>query len=154
MAGKSTTQQANVAVVAESTLQTFLTFARTIPDAEEGSGLDNIISQILSGETADDLDSAWQSTGGEKLINKPMTITEITKRPSDFGEGLGVYLVVSAILAQTGESVTFTTGSVSIVAQLAKAYAGGMLPLDCQLVQAARPSAQGYFPQHLEILRG
>lgn len=154
MAFKGKSQQADVAVVAESTLQTFLTFAQGIPDAEEGAGLDNIVSQILTGDTADDLDSAWQSTGGEKLIGKPMSITGVTKRPSDFGEGLGIYLVVAAILAETGESVTFTTGSVSIVAQLAKAYAGGMLPLDCRIVQSERPSARGYYAQHLEILRG
>ncbi|MCL6626645.1 MAG: hypothetical protein K6T68_08695, partial [Alicyclobacillus shizuokensis] len=57
------------------------------------------------------------------------------------------------VVLSSGERLTVTTGSVSIVAQLARAVAIGALPLRCIPRVANKPTKQGYYPQHLEISR-
>jgi hypothetical protein len=74
---------------------------------------------------------------------------------SEFAGGLPFFLIVDAADLETGELVTITTGAVSVVAQLAKAHQLGQIP-GWRVVprQAERPSASGYYPQHLEVMRG
>jgi len=49
------------------------------------------------------------------------------------------------------EEIVWTTGSVSVVAQLVKAFMLGALPLYATIRKAERPTANGYYPQHLEV---
>lgn len=123
----------------------------TIPDAG-GDGLSGILAAIAQAEDVADLDAPWRSTGMEKLINKPIRIIGLRKMPSSFAGGLPFFLVIDAGIIATGEMVTITTGAVSVVAQLAKAWQLGRIPFDCIPRQSERPSAAGYYPQHLEVI--
>ena len=121
-----------------------------VPDAG-GDGFESILEAIALASDAADLDAPWRSTGLESLVNTPIRIERIRKMPSDYPDGLPWFLVVDAAVVSTGELVTFTTGAVSVVAQLAKAHALGALPMVVTPRQSDRPSKSGYFPQHLQI---
>jgi hypothetical protein len=73
--------------------------------------------------------------------------------PRDYAEGLGVFLVCRVDQPHVGEEFILTTGSVSIVAQLVRAHTQGWLPLQVVPRKAAKPSRNGYFPMHLELVR-
>lgn len=123
-----------------------------VPDAG-GDAFDSILGTIAQAADVADLDAPWRSAGLDDVIDRPLLIGGIRKMPSDFGAGLPWFLVVDAADAESGEVVTFTTGAVSVVAQLVKAWQMGAFPLAATLRQSARPSRSGYFPQHLEIAR-
>lgn len=126
-----------------------------IPDADEtGDGIDGIISTLLTVTDVQDLDAPWRSAGLSGLINEPIEVRDLRKRPSEYPGGIPFYLVITGAVLATGEVFTATSGAVSIVLQLAKAAQMGALPLRCIVREADRPSASGNFPQHLEVLRG
>ena len=138
----------------EATLAQFAQMAQLIPDgSEDTDGTERILRQILGATDATQLDSAW-SSDTEAIVGKEQSVTGLKRLPSDFKDGLGVFLVVESVITETGEMVTWTTSAVSVVGQLVKAYAAEWLPLPCVLRRSDRPTANGYYPQHLEILRG
>jgi hypothetical protein len=122
-----------------------------IPDAE-GEGYERILEQIAQATDPADLDAPWRAGDLAELDGIPLTILGVRKRPSDFGGGLPWFLIVDAVVENTGEHVTITSGAVSVVAQLTKAYALNAFPLRVRPVVAERPTASGYYPQRLEIL--
>lgn len=128
----------------------FAKLAAMLP-TQDGDGGESIIASILAATTVQELDNAWQDAGFEKILNKPIEISEMYAKPSDFTDGLGVFLLVKGNDLTTGEEFTWTTGALATVAQLVKAYAAGWLPLRARLVQSARPTKDGYYPQHLVI---
>ena len=82
-----------------------------------------------------------------------LTVRGITRMPSSFAEGLGIFLVVDAIVNETDEMVTVTTSSVAVCAQLLKLNSLEAFPIQVIPRQSERPSKAGYFPQHLEIVK-
>lgn len=124
----------------------------TVPEAG-GDGMDGILEAIARASGVADLDAPWRSSGLEDWANAPLRITGIRRMPSDYEGGLPFFLVIDAVVLSTGELITVTTGAVSIVAQLAKAWSAGWFPLDVIPRRAARASARGYFPMHLEVRR-
>lgn len=122
-----------------------------VPEAG-GDGMAPILLALAQADHPDDLDAPWRSTGMEDLVNVPLLIQGIRKMPSDYPGGLPWFLVVDAAIIATGELVTFTTGAVSVVAQLAKAHALGAFPWRVIPRQSDRPSKAGYYPQHLEVI--
>lgn len=145
--------EAKVVEKVSPAVREFAKMATVIPAQDPDEAVESILAQILGSENLDDLDAPWNTTKVEELTGHPLVVHSLKRMTSDFTDGLGVYLVVQAAVKNTGEEVTFTTGSVSIVAQLVKAYVSGWMPLECKLVRAERPTADGYYPQHLELLR-
>jgi hypothetical protein len=123
-----------------------------VPEAG-GDAYASILGAILGAKTVEDLDAAWDTASIEKLIDVPIRVLGIHRMPSDFDQGLGMYLIVDAVVAGDGEHFTFSTGSVSVCAQLIRAHALDGFPLLVVPRRAKRPSANGYYPQHLEIVR-
>lgn len=123
-----------------------------VPEAG-GDGFEAILQAVLDAQGLQDLDAPWRSSGLEDWANLPLRITGLKRMPSDYDGGLPFFLVVQAVQPATGEIVTITTGAVSIVAQLAKAWSAGWFPLDVIPRKAARPSARGFYPMHLEVRR-
>jgi hypothetical protein len=124
--------------------------AASIPDGGTDTGLVNILAAIDAVQEPGELDAPWESAGTEAIMNKAMEVRSLKRMPSDFGDGLGFFLVVEATIQDTGELAVFTTGSVAVVAQLVKAHANGWLPLLCELKESERPTKDGYRPQHLK----
>lgn len=129
----------------------FAQMAMMIP-GETTDAVESIIGAILNAPTWENLSDPWESTDAEALAGKTLLITGLKRRPSDFRDGLGIFLVVSYTDTKSGESKVWTTGSVACVAQLTRAYAGGWLPLYAQVVVAERPTENGYRPHHLKFL--
>lgn len=129
----------------------FAAMAMMIP-SEGTDAIESIIGTILAAPTWENLSDPWESSAAEKLAGHTLLITDVVRRPSDFKDGLGVFLVVHYTDTKSGERGVWTTGSTACVAQLARAHAGGWLPLYAQIVVAERATERGYRPHHLKFL--
>ncbi len=125
-----------------------------IPEAG-GDGVEGILVQLAQATSVDALDAPWRADGLSAYLGRPLRIESLRRMPSEYGSGLPFFLIVNAADLETGELVTLTTGAVSVVAQLAKANQLGQVP-GWRVIprQAERPSASGFYPQHLETMRG
>lgn len=133
-------------------VEAYSSMLASVPDSG-GDGMEGILQQLLEAGDASELDAPWRSAGLELYRNTPLVIRSIRKVPSEFEGGLPWFLVLDAAVLGSGELVTITTGAVSVVAQLARAWAMGALPLKVIPRQSDRPSKSGYYPQHLEVAR-
>lgn len=124
-----------------------------VPDAGD-QGIEAILEQIAQATTPGDLDAPWNAGGFGALAGIPIRVYGIRKMPSDFGSGLSFFLVVDGARLDSGEKITATTGSVSVVAQLVKAWSLDAFPWDVVPTLAKRPTKDGYYPMHLENVRG
>lgn len=145
-------QSAEVALINdEALLQAFGEMAVMIP-SDDGSGTERILAKILSAKTWDQLDEPWEASSIDDILGKQLHVTKVTRSPSTFKGGLGIFLVVHLQDAKTGQEYVKTTGSVSVVAQLARAYALGITAMTVQWERAERPTPGGYYPQHLRVI--
>lgn len=124
----------------------------TVP-YKAGDGLANILRQIAGATDVRDLDAPWRTEAMQRLNGIPIVVSDLRRAPSDYDGGLAWFLIVDAVVRATGERITFTTGAVSVVAQLAKAWALGAFPVTVIPRRAERPNARGYFAWHLEMVR-
>lgn len=131
---------------------TFERWLADVPDAG-GSGIDGILEQIAAAETADELDAAWRANGLGRYVDTPIVVTGIRKMPSEFTTGLSFFLIVDGAVRATGEKIAATTGSTAVVGQLIRAHAVGLFPLNVIPRLSKRPTEDGYFPMHLEIIK-
>lgn len=147
-----TQQSAEVAVINDTALlEQFAEMAVMIP-ADLGSGTEDILRKILSARTWDELDEPWETSEIDDILGKTLHVTKVTRRPSTFRGGLGVFLVIHLTDAKTGKEYVKTTGSVSVVGQIARAYAMGVTAMTVEWCRAERPSEGGFYPQHLKVI--
>lgn len=144
-------QAGELATLPADLVKRFADMAFTLPETT-GDGGAGIIEAILNATEVESLDSVWGTKDPDKLVGEPLTILSATVSRSDYADGLGVFLVVKAHREGTGEDITFTTGSMAVIAQIVRAHTLQALPMRAKLVRADRPSASGYYPQHLEML--
>lgn len=147
------TTDAAPAVVSSAAVQAYQSLLEAIPEGG-GEGYDGILRALYAAEDAADLDAPWRAQGMESWLNHPLVIQGLRRMESDYAGGLPFFLAVDAADAVTGELVTFTTGAVSVVAQLAKAHALGAIP-GWQVIprETERVSKSGYRSQYLEVVR-
>lgn len=138
--------------VSQSVVQVYQAMIDQVPDAGQ-DGMEGILAQLAEATDVGQLDEPWRSGGLGELASRPLRIDSIAKMPAEFDGPIPYFLIVRGYLADTGEKFTASTGAVSVVGQLVRAYAIGAFPLACVLRIADRPSAAGYFPQHLEMIR-
>jgi hypothetical protein len=130
---------------------TFSAMAMLIPN-ETTDAVESIITAILAAPSWDELDTPWESQGMAKIEGKTVIINTLTRRPSDFKDGLGIFLVVHCTDPSSGESIVVTTSATAVVAQLVRAYCQEWLPIYAQVVVAERATERGYKPHHLKFL--
>ena len=141
-----------VPVVSDATMALFAQMAVNIPEADDGGAYENIVMQLLAATDVDGLNAPWDTSDAEKLANHRLKIESIQRRPSDFNAGLGLYLVCKGVDMGTGETFVWSTGSVSVVAQLARAHFLGAFPVIAELVISDTPTKNGYRPQRLNVI--
>lgn len=129
----------------------FVEMVRLIPH-DDTAVMDRIAAQILASDSWEDLDAAWQTDNIKHLLNVEQRIESLGVQPSTYAGGLPFFLVVHAFRLDNGDEITWTTSSVAMCLQLAKAYHAGWLPIKAKIVQAERASRNGYYPQHLAVL--
>lgn len=122
-----------------------------VPDAG-GDGIEGILEQLATATSADELNDPWRAGGMAKYVDVPVVVTAIEKSPSDFDGGLAYFLIVRGAVRATGEKVVTTTGSLSSMAQLLRLWQLGAFPAVVIPRKAKKPTPQGYFPMHLEIV--
>jgi hypothetical protein len=147
---KTGTQVAVRQEMSPELVKVFAGMAMLVP-SETTDALDSIIGAILQAPSWEQLADPWESVNAEKLAGKVFRIDDLTRRPSDFKEGLGIFLVVHCVDTKTGESLVFTTSATAVVAQLVRAYSAGWLPLFGELIVADRATEAGYRPHHLKF---
>jgi hypothetical protein len=147
-----TQASAEVALINDRELiERFAEMAVMIP-ADNSGGTEDILRKILSAETWGQLDEPWQATQVDDILGKTLHITKVTRRPSTMAGGLGQFLVIHLQDAKTGKEYVKTTGSIAVVGQIARAYALGVTALTVEWCKAERPSASGFYPQHLRVI--
>ena len=139
-------------VVSDQTLQIFAAMAAGIPEADDSEAYESIVSQLLGAAGVDDLNAPWETEAADRLAGHQLVVQELTRRPSDYAGGLGMYLVAKGADQANGERFTWTTGSIAIVAQLARAYFLGGLPMIVQVIVGDPSPRTGRKPQHLRIV--
>jgi hypothetical protein len=145
-------QSTEVALINDAKLlEAFAEMAVMIP-ADLGGGTEDILRKILSAQTWDQLDEPWETSEIDDILGKTLHVTKVVRRPSTIQGGLGIFLVVHLLDTTNGKEYVKTTGSVSVVGQLARAYALGCTALTVQWLRSERPSANGYYPQHLRVI--
>lgn len=132
-------------------LEQFGEMAVAIP-SEVGGGTEDILRKVLSAATWEQLDEPWRTSDVEDILGKPLRITKVVRRKSTFSEGLGIFLIVTLYDPREKKEYIKTTGAVSVVAQLARAYFLGVTNMTVKWCRADRPSERGYYPQHLEVI--
>lgn len=152
MASSNDSQQAGseVAPIDKGLLAKFAEMATMIP-AEGGGGMERILEQILSATSWESLDDPWESSKAEQLAGKILRLDYAERRPSDYRDGLGIFLVLHCVDTANGEQVVVTTSAVSVIGQVVRAYALKAMPLYVEFVIAARATERGYHPHHLKV---
>lgn len=145
-------QSEELAVLPPAVVETFKRLMADIPVANTDEAMYRIVSQILAAEEPEELEEPWSGQGLRKLTGRLLRISSIKRLPSDFKDGVGWYLGCDATLVETGEGLFVSTGSLSILAQLGRAYQKGWLPLDVVAREAVSKSDPGRHPMHLEIV--
>ena len=123
-----------------------------IPESPELDPLE-LATRVLFAENVNQLDQPWNTDSMAQFENVRITITDVKRLESELPGGMGWFLVVDGVLTGTKEPVTFTTGSISVMLQIARAYELDALPLAVIVRRAQRPSKSGFYPYHLEIER-
>lgn len=139
-------------IASAETLARFEALAVRIPESDDSQAYEDIISQILGATGVDGLNAPWDTSKAATLNGHRLRIESITRRPSDFQEGLGIYLVTKGTDLGTGERFTLTIGSVAVVAQLAQISALNGLPAIVELIVADKLTSRGFRPIHLKVL--
>lgn len=152
MSTTDTTPGADLAIVSQGLLNQFAAMVVGIPEADDSEAYEAIVTQLLNADGVDALNAPWNSDAAEHLNGHRLRIESITRRPSDYSEGLGQFLVCKGIDMGTGEPFVLSTGSVSIVAQLVRAHYLKAFPVIAELVIADKPTKKGYRPQHLNVI--
>lgn len=130
----------------------FMALLDQVPEPDDNASA-RIVMAILGSEDPEQLDAAWEAEGMRDYLDHVIRVKDIVKMPSAYTTGLGCFLVCQVDEPHIGEEFIVTTGSVAIVAQLVKAKVAGWLPLEVVPKQSERPSRNGYFPMHLEMVR-
>lgn len=131
--------------------QRFLDMVNLLPRGESDGGA-GIITALIEAGSPEALNAPWEADSTKSLVGKVVQINGVKVRDSDYTEGLGVFLVVDAVNLTTGEAMVFTTGAGSVVSQLVIAHAQGWLPLVAEIVEASKPTKDGYKPIHLRVI--
>ena len=131
--------------------EAFLAMLVDVPEPDDDAAV-KIVRTILGAESLEELNEPWETDGMRERIGRTLIVNAITRRPSDFTDGLGVYLGCECTDPDTGDALFITCGSVSSVAQLVRAHTLRLFPVRLIPVRAKRPTKRGYWPYHLQML--
>ncbi len=124
-----------------------------VPDAGQ-EGIESILRQLAAVTDPAALDTPWQAGGLADFVGRQIIVRGIRKMPSDYPGPLPWFLIIDGQDVTTGAEIHLTTGAVSVVAQLVKAFAESWLPAVFIPRVSDRPTKDGYYPMHLEVVRG
>jgi hypothetical protein len=133
-------------------LRQFAEMAAVIPEAEPDGGA-SLIEAIFNAGSEQELSSRFGTASEDEMLNREIIVNRIERMPSDYRDGLGIFLVIHFYDTKTQRPGTFTSGSMAVLAQLVRAYAEGWLPLHCKLMKAEKKTKAGFYPHHLHVFK-
>lgn len=145
-------ESAEVATITDrALLEQFAEMAVMIP-AEIAGGTEDILRKVLSAKTWDQVDEPWEATDVSDILGKHLQVRSVSRRPSTFKGGLGIFLIIKLYDARARKEYVKATGSVAIVGQFAALYAMRATAITIEWCRAERPSESGYYPQHIKVI--
>lgn len=113
-----------------------------------------ILLQIMNATSDDGIYGVGNATGWREYEGVPVEIRGFRWRPSSLDEGSPVYVVVNAIVIDSGEVVVLTTGANTVLAQLYAFAKNGRLPGERVVLEKGKQTASGYYPLQLRPVAG
>lgn len=105
--------------------------------------------RLAMAQTPEELFAEDGAAGWEAKEGVPFRVRRIYWLRSSFAEGAGIYAVVEAAHAETGEATVLTTGATNVLVQLARAEQMGWLETPLILRKNPSPTSNGYYPHKL-----
>lgn len=121
-----------------------------MPETDPEEGARAIVARILSAESADDVLSISSVTHAQEILQVPLEIFRVKWQRGTFEEGTTCYVVLSAVVIETGERVTITCGGTNVMVQLVKMGIIGAFPFKARITKSIKATARGFYPLWLE----
>ncbi len=114
----------------------------------------DIIAQVLSADSVDEVLADIQVTGLLELLEVPITVHAIKFNRSSFEAGAPFYVVMDVTRHDTNWSGPVTTGAQTVIAQLVRIHMLNGYPCTLKAVYATdKPTANGYRPYKLTVIK-
>lgn len=121
-------------------------------DDDSSRAMMDIIAQVMTAETAEEVLDTTGTTPAEEVIGIPMRIDGVAYRESDMASGLPYYVVLTVFRGDTRMSDVISCGGFKVVAQIARLDMLGQLDgRVVRIMKSERPTKQGNYPLHLEF---
>ncbi|HVT14578.1 MAG TPA: hypothetical protein VHQ90_00155 [Thermoanaerobaculia bacterium] len=121
-----------------------------LPEAS-GDATERILAAILTAQTAEEVNAIWDAQGIELYLDVPLRIDWVERAPSEFEDGIGVYVVIHGHNPRTDQPVTVTTGSINVIGILIQAVRNDWLPMMATPRGPKRVPKSGRTPYRLEL---
>lgn len=133
-------------------VQKYLDTMDRLPVEDPDEIAKEIVARRLQATNIADVLAPMEVISGKDIPRVPLHVFGVHFNRSTFEGLVNVYAVMDAVNKDTGQHVTVASGAADVLAQLYKLVEFDAFPMDLQFVPANRPSANGYFPIHLEAV--
>jgi hypothetical protein len=122
-----------------------------IPQADEDPTAR--MAAFILAQPAEKWEELWAGLPSARdFVGIPLVVHDLRARESDFEGTLGLYLILDATDAATGEHVLVSCSSQMSMVQLLTLYRRRQLPAKVEFVQKDKPTKAGFRPIHLRYL--
>ena len=111
---------------------------------DDGAAPD-VVARILRTASVQEALGAGAARKAEDFEGVSLSITDVTFRESDYGDGVGLYVLIECFPAGAEVPVTISCGAANVVAQCLVAVREGDLPFVAKLRKSDRPTKAGYY---------
>lgn len=127
---------------------------RSTEATEADIAVAEIIGQVLSAESVDEVLADTTSLDMRELMGRPLTIHGWKGHKSAYERVVSWFAYCDVELMDTKERRGATTGAQTVLAQLVRVTMLDGFPLRCTIVKATKkPTAKGYWPYRLAVVK-
>lgn len=139
-----------IETVKAETLERFFASAMADSDMDPATIQNDIMAQVLSSNTADEVLTNLEATGLREHLERPFLLRGFRFNKGDFEEGNPFYALLDVVWEDTGEADIVSCGAKKIVAQVFRLAQLGSLPITLVCLQSKKPTKAGFWPLRLE----
>jgi hypothetical protein len=111
-----------------------------------------IVARILSAETEAEVFEAGGSTAANDLKDVAIELRDVKVMRSEIDGALPVYMLLDAVIEDTGRPIVLNTSAARLMAQAWRAKELGLLPKRVKVVEVAKPKPGQSAPIGLAVL--
>lgn len=139
-----------VEIIGPTDVEKALVAGVALPEVENSADVARlIVERILSAETEEELFASQEAMGWREYEGRTMEVRGVRWNRSSYDQGAPVYAVVDAVDIVTGQFVTLTTGSKSVMATLLWYDIRAAWPTRLVLQPTKGKTAEGFQPYRL-----